>query len=230
MRDLAESSPNGAFGTLEQAINELEIPRIKVTRSMPSFKGYLQLGDATKYETAFRIPVERYFKTSVAKPPSASSFVLKSSAAPGLEEGGAAANQALGEGDTLTTVRNTRTYQITDESAPGGKVDVERDDLAKGYEYGRTAVHISQEDENVTTLETFAGLELIGFILNDQVSSILFKLTSHLELMLPYSMIDISTCPTQTSSFHKRPTTKLPLHCPLSFMPYMNLTTTLWPD
>ncbi|KAJ5198790.1 uncharacterized protein N7498_007907 [Penicillium cinerascens] len=168
LRDLAEGSPNGAYGTLEQAVAELEIPRIKVTKSMPSYKGFLQLGDASKYETAFRIPVERYFRTYVAKPPSASSFVLRSGAAPGQEEGDLAQSQVPGEGNTLTSVRTSRTYQITDESALGGKVDVERDDLAKGYEYGRTAVHISQEDENVTTLETFAGLELIGFIINDQ--------------------------------------------------------------
>ena len=149
----------------------METPRIKVTKSMPSFKGFLQLGDATKYETAFRIPVERYFRTYVAKPPSASSFVVKSGTAPGREEEDAVTSQTPGEGDALTTVRTSRTYQIIDESAPGGKIDVERDDLAKGYEYGRTAVHISQEDENVTRLETFAGLELIGFVMNDQVSS-----------------------------------------------------------
>lgn len=146
------------------------MPRVKVTKSMPSFKGFLQLGDATKYETAFRIPVERYFRTYVAKPPSASSFVRRSGTEPG-EEAEPAASQAQGDAEALTTVRTSRTYQITDESAPGGKVDVERDDLAKGYEYGRTAVHISQTDENITTLETFAGLELIGFIQNDKVGS-----------------------------------------------------------
>ena len=64
----------------------------------------------------------------------------------------------------LASVRSTRTYQIVDEKAPGGKRDVDRDDLARGYEYGRTAVHISQSDENVTKLETQAGLEIIGFI------------------------------------------------------------------
>lgn len=136
---------------------------------MPSFKGFLQLGDATKYDTAFRIPVERYFRTYVAKPPSASSFVPQSETETGAEAGPSAI-QAQGEGEPLTAVRTSRTYQITDESAPGGKVEVERDDLAKGYKYGRTAVHISQTDENITTLETFAGLELIGFIQNDKVS------------------------------------------------------------
>ncbi|KAJ5212171.1 uncharacterized protein N7498_003817 [Penicillium cinerascens] len=157
---------DGVYGTLEEAIAELDIPRIKVTRSMPSFKGFLQLGDASKYETAFRIPVERYFRTYVAKPPSASSFALRSGTQ--REEGDAPASQAPGEGEALTTVRTSRTYQISDESAPGGKVDVERDDLAKGYEYGRTAVHISQTDENITNLETFAGMELIGFVQSDK--------------------------------------------------------------
>lgn len=158
---------DGVYGTLGEAVAELDIPRIKVTKSMPSFKGYLQLGDASKYETAFRIPVERYFRTYVAKPASASSFVLRT-ATQGEEGDVPAATQAQGD-ESLTTVRMSRTYQITDESAPGGKVDVERDDLAKGYEYGRTAVHISQTDENITNLETFAGMELIGFVQSNKV-------------------------------------------------------------
>lgn len=158
---------DGAYGTLEQAVTELEIPRIKITKSVASFKGFLQLGDASKYETALRIPVERYFRTYSAKPPSASSFALRS--ADDAKDDGPAQSQALGEGNTLTAVRTSRTYQINDESAPGGKVDVEREDLAKGYEYGRTAVHISPAEENITNLETFAGLEIMGFINNDKV-------------------------------------------------------------
>jgi ATP-dependent DNA helicase 2 subunit 2 len=168
LRVLAEDC-DGVFGTLEQAVSELDIPRIKVTRSMPSFKGHLQLGNSEEYETAIRIPVVRYFRTYVAKPPSASSFVLRSSTEAGQES--APGSQAPGEGDTLTTVRTSRTYQINDPNAPGGKTDVERDDLAKGYEYGRTAVAIEQTDENVTNLETFAGMEIIGFIQSDKVLS-----------------------------------------------------------
>lgn len=157
-------------------MSELDIPRMKVTKSMPSFKGFLKLGNPEKYETAFRIPVERYFRTYVAKPPSASSFVVRSGTVPEQESKGSATvaapgdTQVPGEGDTLAAVRTSRTYQISDKSVPGGKVDVERDDLAKGYEYGRTAVHISQADENITLLETYAGLELIGFVQSGKVS------------------------------------------------------------
>lgn len=171
--DLVNDSqePCGSIkGTLEAAVEELKNPRVRVTKSMPSFKGFLQLGDASKYNTALRIPVERYFRTYVAKAPPASSFVPRSETAPEQEDG-AAPSQVLGEGGNLVNVRTSRTYQITDESAPGGKVDVERDDLAKGYEYGRTAVHVSATDEAITNLETVAGLEIIGFVQNNEVGT-----------------------------------------------------------
>jgi ATP-dependent DNA helicase 2 subunit 2 len=150
---------------------------------MPSFKGFLSLGDAEKYETALRIPVERYFRTYSAKPPTASSFVVRGGDEPRQGDAGPASTPAdklksltnEGKKDAMAAVRTSRTYQVDDESVPGGKADVERDDLAKGYEYGRTAVHISQTDENITTLETFAGLELIGFIADDKVFSLIIR-------------------------------------------------------
>lgn len=132
---------------------------MKVVRGIPSFRGELRLGNPEEYSSALRIPVERYYRTYVAKPPTASSFVLRSDAAAGQE----------GAENALTSVRNARTYHVSDESAPGGKRDVEREDLAKGYEYGRTAVHISESDENITKLQTNPGLEIIGFIQSDHV-------------------------------------------------------------
>ncbi|KAJ5628877.1 hypothetical protein N7490_011105 [Penicillium lividum] len=191
LRDFVEDCRNGAFGTLDQAVSQLDIPRPKETRSMPSFKGFLSLGNAEKFETALRIPVERYFRTYSAKPPTASSFVPRSGGEPGQEDSEHAASQATGEGDSLVTVRTSRTYQIDDESVPGGKADVERDDLAKGYEYGRTAVHITQTDENITTLETFAGLELIGFVTNEKYERYLHM--SNVNVIIPQKAHDKAT-------------------------------------
>lgn len=163
---------DGVYGTLEQAISELDIPRVKVVRGIPSFKGQLRLGNPEEYDSALCIDVERYYRTYVARPPPASSFVFRSDLTADNTQATAtaAAELAAREGENpLTSVRNARTYQVTDESAPGGKIDVERDDLAKGYEYGRTAVHISESDENITKLETYAALEIIGFIQSDHV-------------------------------------------------------------
>ncbi|GIJ82859.1 ATP-dependent DNA helicase II subunit 2 [Aspergillus pseudoviridinutans] len=168
LRGLVEDC-DGAYGTLEQAISEMDIPRVKKVRTVATFKGFLQLGNPEEYDTALRIPVERYYRTYVAKPPSASSFVLRSDVGAEEEQGESSeAPKSPPEGGSLTSVRNLRTYEVHDENAPGGKMDVEREELAKGYEYGRTAVHISETDENITTLETYAALELVGFIQTDK--------------------------------------------------------------
>lgn len=146
----------------------------------------------TAYETALAIDVERYPRTMVAKPPTASQFVVKIEPANegdsmqsshtiiAIDDKGApTAGKTTDERD-LTAVKNTRIYQVDDENAVGGKRDVSREELAKGYEYGRTAVHISESDENVTKLETQAGLDIIGFVQKDMVRELppLLSLTS----------------------------------------------------
>ncbi|QSS63425.1 Ku family DNA helicase [Histoplasma capsulatum] len=172
----------GIFGTLEHAISEMEIPRTKVVRSMPTFKGDLRLGDPDQYSSALTIQVERYYRTYAARPPPASSFVSSSALSEGQETAQSSATLAAKEPSqergagaaSLTAVRNARTYQVDDKGAAGGKRDVARDELAKGYEYGRTAVHITESDENITKLETEAALEFIGFIPSDNVRKSLF--------------------------------------------------------
>lgn len=167
---------DGVFGTLAQAIEELDTPRVKIVRSIPSFRGDLRLGDPTQYDTALRIQVERYYRTYVAKPPSASSFVV--SARKDQSQPSASMQPPDASKDayaSLTAVRNVRTYHVDDPTAVGGKRELEREKLAKGYEYGRTAVHISESDENITKLETTAVLDLIGFIQADNVCALYKK-------------------------------------------------------
>ncbi|KAL8929754.1 MAG: hypothetical protein Q9172_000311 [Xanthocarpia lactea] len=166
--ELTESC-GGIIGTLQQAVDELGMPRLKATRPVPSYKGQLTLGNPEEYNSAACIDVERYPRTMVRRPLTASRYVMRQDPAD-------ASTQSTGtfvpDGDiempdadgNLAGVKSSRTYQVIDEEAPGGKKDVDREDLAKGYEYGRTAVHINETDENVTKLETQAGLEIIGFI------------------------------------------------------------------
>lgn len=167
---------------MQQAIEELGTPRLKTTRPVNSYKGQLTLGDPEKYASAMCIDVERYPRVMIRRPLSASQFVQRSDLSNGQastqssttvlpDAEGAEPGMTQPDQNSLTSVRNARTYQVLDEDAPGGKRDVERDDLAKGYEYGRTAVHISESDLNITKLETQAGLEIIGFIPWSTVSS-----------------------------------------------------------
>ena len=165
---------DGVFGTMQHAIEELGTPRLKPSRPVPSYKGQLTLGDPEHFDSALCIDVERYPRVMVRRPLAASQYVQRSDLSNGQVSTQSSATMmpdADGgdpsihpDANGLTSVRNTRTYQVVDEGAPGGKRDVSRDDLAKGYEYGRTAVHISESDLNVTKLEAQSGLEIIGFV------------------------------------------------------------------
>ena len=166
---------DGIFGTMQQAIEELGTPRLKTTRPVPSYKGQITLGDPEQYDSALCIDVERYPRVMVRRPLAASQYVqqadlsndqvsTQSSATVLPDADGGDLGPTHSDGHSLAPVRSARIYQIIDEEAPGGKREVNRDDLAKGYEYGRTAVHISESDLNVTKIETQAGFEIIGFI------------------------------------------------------------------
>ncbi|KAL8758416.1 MAG: hypothetical protein Q9199_001491 [Rusavskia elegans] len=167
--ELTESC-GGIIGTLQQAVEELGMPRLKTTRPVHSYRGFLTLGNPDEYDSAACIDVERYPRTAVRRPMGASRFVQRQDPTDGstqstgtvVHDGDIAMPDA--DGNDLAGVKSSRTYQVLDEEAPGGKMDVDRDDLAKGYEYGRTAVHINETDENVTKLETKQTLEIIGFI------------------------------------------------------------------
>ena len=161
---------NGNFGTLAEAIDQLNIPRLKQTRPIPSFRGQLTLGDAAKYDATLTIDVERYPCTMLAKPPTASSFVVRTdlgAAGPSDQP----SNGIMGEDhpmSDLAAVRHQRGYQIDDPDESGIKKNVEMEELEKGYEYGRTAVHIAESDMNVVKLETEPSLELIGFLREEE--------------------------------------------------------------
>lgn len=153
-RTLVDACENGIFGTMQEAIENLERPEVKVTRPVPTYRGTLRLGDEENYDTALSIDIERYFKTSIRRPPTASAFAVR---------------QQNNGSDSLAPVAQEFTYHVKGNRGDGKKEDIQREDLAKGYEYGRTAVHISQADENITKLETFTSYDILGFIPADNV-------------------------------------------------------------
>lgn len=161
LRDLAESC-DGQLGTMAEAIAEMGTPRLKSTRPIHSYRGVLTLGFPGKYDSAMCIDIERYPRTRVAPAPSASKHVENAKMAPGPS--GGEDEEMKDTGENLVAVKNARGYWVEDPDAPGGKMDVPYQDLAKGYEYGRTAVYISESDLNVTRMDVTAGMDIIGFI------------------------------------------------------------------
>ncbi|KAF2172563.1 hypothetical protein M409DRAFT_50238 [Zasmidium cellare ATCC 36951] len=157
---------DGVFGTLAQAVDELQLPRTKAVKPTPTFKGLLTLGNPELFEDSMTIDVERYAKTMKASPPSASSFAVRDGVSEVTQSSATLSNGEAGgqDGDGLSNIQRTYTYQVDDENSAGNKRDLQRDELSKGYEYGRTAVHISESDQNVVRFETSPGLDIIGFV------------------------------------------------------------------
>ena len=149
------SATGSIFGTMQEAIDNLARPEIKAVRPTPTYRGQLRLGDPNNYDTAITIDVERYFKTSIRRAPTASAYANTS-------------NQSQ-EDNKLSAVHSQFTYIVKDDKERDGVKHLTREELAKGYEYGRTAVHISETDENITKLETEAAYEIIGFIPSEHV-------------------------------------------------------------
>ncbi|KAH0286669.1 putative Ku family DNA helicase [Aureobasidium namibiae CBS 147.97] len=167
VKDLVEEC-NGLYGTLGFAIDEMVIPRMKTVRPVHSYRGYLTLGDPENYDTAMAIDVERYPRIMVAKAPSASQFVVRPNMAPGETQSQFAPSDEDLKPSDLAAVKNARTYQVPDEEAPGGKRDVEQDELSRGFNYGSTVVPIEEADKNVTDFESKQGMDIIGFVVKDQ--------------------------------------------------------------
>lgn len=154
---------------MAEAIDRLDEPTVKSVKPYKCYDGQLTLGDPARDPAAMAINVERYFKTHVARPQPASTVVMK------IESGPTQSTETV-PGDEMegiiefSGVKQARTYKVNDPDAPGGKKDVEFETLAKGYEYGRTAVPISESEHNVTKLESTKGFSIVGFIPWDKVN------------------------------------------------------------
>jgi ATP-dependent DNA helicase 2 subunit 2 len=175
LRDLVEVS-GGSFITMSKAIADISVPTIKTVRPTATYKGSLTLGDVGKFpDTSLRLEVERYPKIMILKPPTAKQFVLKSEFAsdgvgPSAQSSVTMKSDEPPASDSLTAVKRARSYQVDDADAPGGKRDVDADELERGYEYGRTAVNVSKDDLAAVNLETRQSLEIVGFVSAETVS------------------------------------------------------------
>ncbi|KAI0456115.1 Ku70/Ku80 N-terminal alpha/beta domain-containing protein [Xylaria acuta] len=171
LRELVEKC-DGLYGTMAEAIAELETPRIKTVKPYKTYDGLLTLGDPNVHEDAMSINVERYFKTHKATVPPASRVVIKTNSNGGNTGVAETTNgdemQGVEPTPSFSAVKDARTYKVNDPDVAGGKRDVDAAELAKGYEYGRTAVHISESEFNITKIETTKSFSIVGFIYQEK--------------------------------------------------------------
>ncbi|KAK4202753.1 SPOC like C-terminal domain-containing protein [Triangularia verruculosa] len=163
LQQLVDKCNDGVFGTMQQAVEELSIPRIKPVRPFKAYDGPLTLGDPSKYPSAISIHVERYFKTKRAPPPSASTVVVNNGFSQTQTFKDEDEDVEMG-GAEFSGVKQMRSYKVNDPDAPGGKRDVDFEELAKGYQYGRTVVPFGESDLSITKYSTQKSFTIIGFI------------------------------------------------------------------
>ena len=173
LKSLVAKCQKGDFATMKAALDELHIPRVKPVKLVKNFDGPLTLGDPTQFPSALSINIERWPVTKVSRPAAATSVVVSNapdatqSTHTMVEEG---EGEGAGSGDQqLSSVKQHRTYKINDPSAPGGKRDVEFEDLGKGFSYGSTAVPIAESEWDITNLGTQRGFSIMGFVHMDKV-------------------------------------------------------------
>ncbi|EHA53989.1 hypothetical protein MCOR27_006885 [Pyricularia oryzae] len=163
LKSISTECKESVYGTMIEAVDELDTPRIKSTKPYKSFDGQLTLGDPETYkESALSIHVERYFKTKQARPITASNVMVKSET--DATQSGQDFEGGDGAGGQFADLKTARNYKVLDPDAPGGKRDVPQDELARGYLYGRTAVPMPESEFNITKLETKKSFTIIGFI------------------------------------------------------------------
>lgn len=173
LRSLVDKCNDGIFATMAEAIEALATPRVKLVRLVKKYDGPLTLGDPTFFDSAISINVERWPVTKVSRPDAASTVVLKSDAT------GTQSTMTLDNDDGMqnysafNSVKQHRNYKVNDPTAPGGKRDVEFEDLAKGYTYGSTAVQVAEAEWHITKLDTTKDFSIIGFVSAEKIEPFL---------------------------------------------------------
>jgi ATP-dependent DNA helicase 2 subunit 2 len=135
---------------MAEAITFMANPQVKEVRSVSSYRGVLTIRSPNLFpDNAISIDVERYPRTKRLAPSSASKYVPPpAQGAPlGGIQGGSVALQ--------------RTYK-----SKNGEEDVEvsKEDLEKGYSYGRKVLHSSDADVGYLNFETTADFGILEFV------------------------------------------------------------------
>lgn len=157
LKSLVDRCKRGDFATMAAALGELQTPRVKHVNLVKNFDGPLTLGDPEQFPSAISINIERWPATKVSRPAAATTVVETKKSDDQME------------GLEFGSIEQHRTYKVNDPSAPGGKKDVEFEDLAKGYVYGSTAVPIANSEWDITNLETNKSFSILGFVHMDKV-------------------------------------------------------------
>ncbi|KAG1310873.1 hypothetical protein G6F64_004237 [Rhizopus arrhizus] len=146
-KELASQTPEGHVWEVDEMYDEIHRLRVKEVRPTPSYRGFLYLGNPT-HENYLAISINMYLRVKEVKLPTADKY-SKLSTGP---------SHAVTY-ETKYTVNNT-----TDPMNNEVEKVVSKEDLEKGFRFGKQRVKVSAEEEEYGKLKTKKEMTILGFI------------------------------------------------------------------
>lgn len=139
--------------SLKEAYDQTQEIYVKEVRPTPTFRGYLYLGRPELNKSFLAISTNIYLRTKEVSLPTG----VKVSA---ISQEGSRKVQMISR--FLETVKNAE----TDEAL---ETDIAKNDLLKGFKFGKSTVILSDEELASTRLKTKKEMSIIGFVDADKV-------------------------------------------------------------
>ncbi|KAI9341852.1 SPOC like C-terminal domain-containing protein [Pilaira anomala] len=150
---LIKEGYEGDIADLEEAYAQTQTIYAKEVTARPAYRGFLYIGSPISKEPFLPISIHTYLRTKTVALPS-STKVSK-----------------LSDGPTKKVERSSN-YVLdvkNEEGETTSEVQVEKENIQKGYQFGKTILLVSEEELGVAKLQTKKEMTVIGFIPSKEV-------------------------------------------------------------
>ncbi|KAI9266027.1 SPOC like C-terminal domain-containing protein, partial [Sporodiniella umbellata] len=150
-RSLTEETNEGDISSIEERLHEIQRPRGKEVKAIPSFRGFFYIGEPA-HEACLAVHVHMYLRVKC----------LTSPLTPHK-------HSAVSEGPTFSVISETEHHILTPENPDCFETKVDKDDLEKAYRFGKDRVKVSAEESEFAKPNTKKGLYLLETVDKDSV-------------------------------------------------------------
>ncbi|KAI8082883.1 SPOC like C-terminal domain-containing protein [Halteromyces radiatus] len=173
-KKLSQTVPGATIHSIHEAYENAKGMKTKEIKPMPSYRGFLYLGDPRMYDQrALSININMFPLTSVAHPPAAKKWSTLSDLVQNKNNDASSSPRHLTHAvNMIRKYRLKDTGNNTDTQQPAHDdsfLDVDPNTLEKVYPFGKTLVKITAEEEEYLRIQTTPGMWIIGFLGKDAV-------------------------------------------------------------
>ncbi|KAI7905002.1 SPOC like C-terminal domain-containing protein [Cokeromyces recurvatus] len=141
--------------SLSEAYGLTQMDYAKEIRSVPSYRGYLYLGNPRTNEHFLAIHIFMYLRTKETKLPIGSKWSALSNGP---------THEVIAESKYVIDEDTAASYQGENFIGDQTEIEISKDELEKAFRFGKTIVKISDEEMEVAQLRTNKEMTILGFI------------------------------------------------------------------